>query len=320
MDLSYIDQFMRKMPTVLSRMDASTSLSMFATNELLQVSTTLYNRKYPELDAKDHVPIDNSKVTAGMTSWAFDSFDQAGQAKWIGPNPTDVPRVDIGKTRHVFPVEPFAIMYAYTMQELMSAMALGQSLPTMKADAQRRAAAKFEHDAILFGSTNLHIPGFLTNPAVPIVSVPNGDWLGAATADHIIEDVNFIVDRPWINSSLIEQVNTVLFPAPHMRKLQTTALPNTNGTLLQFLQSTNPQIREWRILRELATAGTNGGPRIVAYNKDPSAVSAVIPMPFTLLDPQPVSFEVQVNGWEQFGGTVFYYPAGAIYGEGMGST
>lgn len=316
MKLDMLDQLQAAMmqPGWVRRGD---SLSVFAENELKQVIAKTYDKKYPELDARQHVPIETG-ISPGAMSWAYDSFEIVGEAKWLGPNPTDVPSVDVGKKRHTFPVEPFGIGYDYTVQELMSAQYAGVPLTTKKADTARRQAASFEHTKILFGEANLNIPGLYTNQAVPIIGVPNGDWFGAATADQLIEDVTFVIDAPYLGSALIHKVNTVLFPPAYLRKLQTTRIPDTNEAVIDFLKRVHPDVREWREQRDLATAGTGGGPRILAYQKEPDMVSSVIPMPYTMLDPQMMGFVVRTPGWQLFGGTVFFYPASARYAEGMG--
>lgn len=318
MDLTKLNQYAMAMMQGVRRHDASSSPASFVENELKQILAQTYDREYPEMDAREHVPV-STQVNPGAMAWAYDSFQRAGQAKWIGQNPTDIPRVDVGKVRNTFPVHPFAIGYGWTVFELLNAQFTGVPVDAKKAEAAREEAMRFEHDAILFGEDGLNLPGFLSNVAVPIVGVPNGDWLGAAAPADIIEDVNFLIDRPWLNSALVERTTAMLFPASHFRKLQTTQLPNTNTTLLNFLRDTNPEVREWRVLRELATAGAGGTPRVVAYNKSPSKLMAVVPQPYTTIDPEVNGMEVVVNGWASFGGTVFMYPTSACYGEGIGS-
>jgi hypothetical protein len=318
MSLERLDSMIEAMaPAPERRYDAALAPSMFVQNELQQVMARTYDQKYPALDALNHAPLATG-IAQGAMSWAFDSGEIAGQAEWIGPNPTRVPGVEIGKRRHTFPIAAMGVGFNYTVQELASAMYMGVPLSQRKADAARRQAKQFEHNIVLLGDAALGIAGLYNNTAVPLVNVPNGDWLGAATGDEIAEDVSFLADRPWLTTNQVEQVDTMLFPPSLLRKMQTTRMGSVDSTtVMQFVQNVNPHITTWGWQRDLETAGTSGGKRILAYRKSPDEVVTVIPMYFTFLDPQPEGFAVSVPGWQTLGGTVFFYPRSAVYGEGM---
>lgn len=313
MNFAILDEYQRMNPQPQRRHDA-VSLSSFVDNELKLVLTKTYDRRYPDLDAKMHIPIE-TLVGPGATSWAYDSFEHAGMAKWIGANPNDVPRVDVGKKRATFPVEDFGVAFAWTIKELAAAQFAGIPINEKKAATQRRVAAEFEHTKLLLGDVNVGIPGFLTNPAVPRISLPHNDWLGASTADEMVQDISYLADRPWLGTEFVEQANTILLPGEYMRAMQTRRIPDSNMTVMDFAKSVNPQITTWGILRELRTAGSAGGPMAVAYKKDPESVTGIIPQPFTTLPPEVRGFEVIVNGYESVGGVVFFYPRSAAYAD-----
>lgn len=313
MDLNQFLESFGKLFPQQRRDDAS--LSMFVQNELLQIMARTYDRKYPELDARQLIPLETN-VNPGAMAWAYDSFEQRGQAQWMGGNSTNIPRVDIGKKRTSFPIHPFDVGYGWNVQEMMAAKFAGVPLSDKKAEAARRACAEFEHRVLLLGDAAVGIPGLFNNPAVPLVTVPTGNWLGGATAAQMIADVNFLIDRPWLGSKKTHTVNAIAFPNAHFRLLQTTQLPNTSMTVLQFLQATNPNVREWRACNDLDTASASGSYRILAYEKTPDSLSGVIPLAFTQLDPQIQGFDILIPCWQTIGGTVFFYPASAVYGDG----
>lgn len=311
-DLNDIDRFVNS-HGVRVRHDAD-QLSIWSRDKLLEIQTVAYDREYPDFDARVHIPLD-LKVSPGAEEWGYDIYDGRGNAEWVGRNSTDVPRVDVGRKREIFGVHPFAAGYGWTIFELATSQFTGSSLDDRRADRAREACAEKEHRALLYGEAGLRIPGFVNNPAVPAVTVPNGNWLFGATAAQIVEDLNYLVDRPWLGTIGKKRANTVLLPLAHFRKTQT--LPYIeSATVFRIFSDMNPGIT-LGVLNELETAGPSGAPRAVVYNKDPKSLSGVVPIPFRQLDPQVRGFEVFVACWQTVGGTVFLEPRTAVYGDGI---
>lgn len=313
MDLSSLDS--HDVGVNLNRFDG-VSLSQFAEDALLQISTKNYERRYPELQAKSLIPIDTD-INPGATQWGYDTEDHRGEVKFFGGRATDVPSVEVSQERHAFPVHPFWSSYRYTVLELLAARNANMPLTDRRAAALRREMAVFEDDILLLGEDKLKIPGFLRNAAVPLLAVATGGWMTGATASQIVADFNMIVDRPWIGTRRMHAVDTVLLPPSLMRVLETMPMANQTMTVLQFLKSTNPKIKNWEMVDALETAGTNGGRRIVAYQRDADVVIGVVPQPYNELDPQMAGIEVVVAAWQSVGGAVFRAPRSAVYAEGM---
>lgn len=312
-DLKHLDSLTHGQPQ--RRFDAL-PVSEFVEQELLQISQRNYERRYPELRAKELIPIDND-ISPGATEWGYDEMDHRGQAKFFGGRATDIPRIGTARQRHTFPVSMFWLAYDWTVVEILNARQAGRNLPEAKAAAVRREMAVFENTVLLMGDAGQNIPGLLNNPAVPLVTVPNGNWLGGANSTQVAQDVAAIVDRPWLGTLRAHRPNTMAFPPSLFRALETMAMANTATTVLEFLRRTNPAITAWELLDELETAGTNGGRRILAYQRDPDLVTGVVPQPYTELPPQTTGIEVLVPAWQSIGGAVFRYPRSAVYAEGM---
>ena len=101
--LQHIDSWGRYQHREGQRRYDDVSLSAFVENELNVVVTTMYNKLYPELDARRHVPIGTDVNPAAM-GWSYDSMEQRGRAKIMGANATDIPRADIAKKRVTNPI------------------------------------------------------------------------------------------------------------------------------------------------------------------------------------------------------------------------
>ncbi len=293
------------------------TISTFVENELKDIVPQMYDRLFPELDARTHVPMD-VQVSPGAMAWAYDSMDKRGRAEFLGANATDMPRADVSKRRLTFPIRTMIISYGWTVEEIEAARFVGTPLDRGKADAARRAIAELEHNTLLNGDTPRNLPGFLTNPATPRIAAPTGGWLAPATPDNILIDMNTIVDQVWILSERVHRPNTIILPLAQFRHLMTTARSATSDTTIaEFFLRTNGFVRELMSLPELSTASPAGAASMLAYQKDPSILSGVVPLAFQQMDAQVRGFEVLVPAREKIGGTVWFYPMAAAFGDGI---
>lgn len=310
MDLKLLDSMVA--PRTIQRFD---SLAAFVENELKDVIPQMYDRLFPELDARQHVPI-SANINPGAMSWAYDSFDKAGQAEFLAAGGTDMPRADVSKERFTFPIKTTVLAYGWTIEEIEASRFAGMQLDRMKAEAARRGQAEKEHDILLNGDLSHNLPGFLTNVRTPFVAVPNGTW-ASATADDILEDLNFVIDEIWVGSERVHRPNTILLPLAQLRRIQTLRIPDTGKSVIEFFMESNPFIQEILPLTELATAGVSGGARMMAYEKRPDRLTGVVPLPFEQMEPQIQGMEVIVPTRQRIGGCVWYYPLAAAFGDGI---
>jgi len=293
------------------------SLSAFVENELKQVIPQMYNRLYPELDARRHVPI-NVQVNPGAMSWSYDSMEHRGKAKILGSNATDMPRADISKKRVTHNIRTQVLGYGWTIEEIEAARMIGMALDRGKAEATRRGQAELEHDLLLLGDASYGLPGFLTHPSTPRIAVPNGSWTTTATPDQILQDMNTVVDQIWILSDRVHRPNTILLPLAQFRHIFTTARSATSDTTIaEFFLRTNGFVGEILSLPELATISPTGGPSMLAYQKTPEVLSGIIPLAFQQMEAQAKGFEVLVPTRQKNGGTVWFYPFAAAFGDGI---
>ena len=292
--------------------------TIYVARELEQLLPERYDRLFPDLDARLHIPL-RGGINRNAGAWSYNSMDKRGEAKMIGANVTDLPRVGVSKKRHVNPIEVGGVAFGWSFREIAQARFAGEPLDTQLADAARMSAAELEHDILLNGHTGLSLPGFFTEKAVPSVTVTNGDWLGSATPDEILEDLNQVRQEIRNQSTKVHRANTILLPESHLDKLRTTARSTTSDrTILEFFQATNPGIQILAMARdEIATQGAGGTPRMLAYQKDPSVLTGVVPDPFFVHAPQTRNLEVVVNTELVIGGTVWYYPLAGCYGDGI---
>lgn len=315
-DLGFLKQYSAMQPQSVYRGD-DTQFTAFLEQQLRQVVTKTYDRLFVELDARQHIPI-RSDIAPGAMAWAYDSFDQRGLAKFLSAAGEDIPLADISVDRTTFPIKSIVSGYGWTMEELMAAQFAGVPINERKAVAARRAIAELEHSILLSGSPNEGLPGFLTNPSVPLMTVPNGSWLNVGTtADQMVADLNAMADSAWINTKRVHRADTILLPLAQYRVIQEARLPNTQTTVREFFLQTNGFVRSILPLTELATAGPSSAPRAIAYAKSEENLSGVVPVPFQQMEPQQAGFRYVIPVWSRQGGTVFYRPFSAVYADGI---
>ena len=76
-------------------------------------------------------------------------------------------------------------------------------------------------------------------------------------------------------------------------------------------------VQEILSLPELETLSPTGGPTMLSYQKSPEILSGVVPLAFQQMDAQTRGFEVLIPTRQKIGGTVWFYPFAAAFGDGI---
>lgn len=290
----------------------SEPLSVFTQNELTQIMTQAYERKYPKLKARELIPL-KPGMNPGAMAWSFDRWDQVGEADFIGGNATDLNRVDVSKERETNPVRMIAIAYGYSVEELLAAQFAGVPLDQRKANAAMRAMMVKENALLLYGDSARQIPGFLTDAKIPQVRLPTGAWTTGTTADNILGDMNLVANTPFVQSNENHEANTMLMSIDDYNLVSQKPRSTTSDTtVLEFFLRTHPTVKDVRPLREMA-AVPGIGRAIMAYERDPENVEGIISLNPQQQAPQMKNLETIVPVLSKQGGAVWYFPfAGAI--------
>lgn len=315
----FMQQFLDQFAAQHGRGPRFDSMSAFVGEQLQHVTGRMYDRKFPFLDALEHVPA-QSDVNPGAMSWSYDSFDMRGEAQFLAAGAHDLPRADVSAKRELLPIRTLVSSYGWNLEEMEAAAFANVPLSTKRSDAARRAIAEGEHRTVLFGEAGLLIPGWLTNASVPIMTVPNGSWLDpATTADKMLEDLDAIVTFLFTLTQKMHQVSAISLPNAHYRAISTKRIGVDSSMTVKkfFLEANNERQIEIKSLTELETAGPAGAPRGVGYEKSPENQSAIIPLAFQQLEPQMRGFEVLIPVRERVGGAVWYYPLSGVFIDGI---
>lgn len=297
--------------------------SVFFARELEFVKTKSYDKKYAELKARTLIPVSN-EAEAWADAIVYESYDQTGAAKMIAGYSDDLPRADVSGKEFIHPVKSLGCSYGYNVMEIRKSMARGKSLPQRKANAAKRAILEAENKLAFLGDAKTGLNGFLNHPNIPDVTIP-ADGTGSTktwstkTPAQILRDMHLVANTVVSQSKGVEIPDTLLLPLDSFLYVSSTPWSTSNDgrTILEiFLQQSN-YIKQVDWLNELSTAGVGSTKRMVAYRRDPEALTMEIPQDFEQFDPEARNLEFVVNCHSRFGGVLVYYPLSAVFGDGI---
>lgn len=308
-----------------ARWDANESLA-FA-RQLEYVYTTVYEVKYPELKARQLIPV-NTSVPAGAESHTFRWFDDVGEAKLIDDYATDFPNVEVFGKEETASIVGLGDSYQYSIMDLRRAQLLGVQIPTVKASAARRIMERKLDYISAAGAPN--VPGLANNANVTVLSsastpaLASGTWASRAntTAGNasIVNDLLVAQTDIFTKSLGTASGRNVILPLAAFAELTKRVVSPDNGfdqrTLLDFLLQTGrfDSIDPWVALN---TAGPSAAARGVVYDRNPENLELVIPQEFEQLSPQAVGMTFKVLCHMRTGGVVIRYPATMRYLDGI---
>lgn len=308
----------------IPHLDADNSAFLF--RELSQLQKKTYETKRPEIKFRDLIPPDPEQMSPGATEGRYIFFDHYGLAILISSYSTNLPRADVSAREESFPLRDIGTSYGWNFGEINAARLANRPLTEMKRNAAFDAAERLFQRLAFFGDSTTKVPGFLTNPNIPILTAHDPGGGGTAlywankTDVQLLKDLNDVALYSFNQTNGVETVNTLLLPTALFSIVNTKPLgTDANKTVLEFFLKTNGFIKDVDWVPELATAAANGGPRIVAYRRDPEVLSRHIPMEAQELPPQPRNLETIVPIVGKSGGTIVRYPMACTFMDGAGA-
>jgi hypothetical protein len=291
--------------------------------KLEYVMNNLRERKYPDLRARDFLPVSH-EVPNGAMSFTWRMYDYAGQAKIIANWADDIPLVDVIAGEKAQILQSLADGYVYSVQDLRASNMAGAQLDQKRAAAARRIMDNTVEQIAAFGDSAAGLPGFLNNPNVTILSSPTdltGDWDDPTTTPtEILDDMNKIVRVQVEDSKQTFKPDTMLLPTNRFEIVSSRVMaPGTDSrTILKVFLENQVHIRNvdsWAMLDSADQAGT--GPRVVCYSRTPDNVELIIPQEFEQFPPQAMNLVFKVPCHMRIGGVCVYYPLSMIYADGI---
>ena len=200
---------------------------------------------------------------------------------------------------------------------------VGRSLDQQRANASRRAVEEEINDIAFNGRADADLPGFLSNPNIPTITVVDGAGASALwvdkTPDEILFDINDLFGDIFENTKMKERGDTLLLPPAQWNYIASTPrASNSDTTILQYVVQNSPFLASMDSVipvNELVGAGTAGVDIMVAYTRRPDKLQLEIPGELQYFAPQEQGLEIVIPGMSSIAGVNVYYPMSAAIAE-----
>jgi len=303
----------------MENLDASENA--FFSRQLEMTKARTYDRKYPNLRAREFVPLD-PELDNAVETIRLRSYTQVGVAKLIASYADDLPRADVQANEATFGVKSIGVSYGYNLQEIRAAQRAGVAIDQKKAAAARRATEVIIDRVLATGDAATGLTGLLNVPNALTYTVP-ADGTGASalwinkTPVLIVRDMVGICEYIINQTSEIESPNMLLLPRAQFTLIRTTRFDsNSDKTILDWFRAQYPgvAVEPWY---RMAGAGAGGLNRMMAYSMTPDHLQGAVPQEFEQLPVQERNLEFVVPCHARVGGVQCYYPLSVAYGDGI---
>jgi hypothetical protein len=291
------------------RMDEA---GLFLERQLEFIRPQVFEVTYADIKYPTLLPV-TSEAGPGAQTFTYRIMDSTGEFKLIADAADDLPRADISQIERTINIRSFGGSFGYTVQELRAAQMATIALEQRRATAVRRAYEEKVESVAMFGESSVGLVGFFNNPTVDVIAADK--WFDTATAQEMLELLNYGVSAIINASKMKEQPDTILLAYEDYNKISTTRNSDSSDvTVLEYFLRTNPYIRNVEPINQLdagnSVLNTN---RMVVYKRDPEKVQLHIPQPLELFPPQQRGLEFIVPAHARVGGVALYYPKSVIY-------
>jgi hypothetical protein len=291
------------------RMDEA---GLFLERQLEFIRPQVFEVTYADIKYPTLLPV-TSEAGPGAQTFTFRIMDSTGEFKLIADAADDLPRADISQVEKSINIRSFGGSFGYTVQELRAAQMANIALEQRRASAVRRAYEEKVEAVAMFGESSVGLAGFFNNATVDVITADK--WFDTATAQEMLELLNYGVSAIINASNMKEQPDTILLAYEDYNKISTTRNSDSSDvTVLEYFLRTNPYIRNVEPINQLdadnSVLNTN---RMVVYKRDPEKVQLHIPQPLELFPPQQRGLEFIVPAHARVGGVALYYPKSVIY-------
>lgn len=329
-------------------MHKDASESLFFARQLEYIRPGLLEVLYPDLEAKNFIPTETS-IPPGAEQYTYRSVNKVGRAQLIKQYSDDPPRVDVLGNETTQQIRGMADMYGYTMQELRAAMMAQIPLDVRKAMAARYSIALLSDEVFFYGNADKTaaqsatgndagaleggLKGIASLAGTQAFTTPTG--IGGSvlwrlkTPDEVVYDMQSCVDTAVTASLGVYRPDTMLLPLAAYNIAATRRMGDgSNQTILDFFLKTSPYVDNVFPTYRLDAArssnwnGTGSATtgRMIAYERNPDRLAALLPLEFEQLAPQQEHFEIRTSCHGRIGGVIAYHPGSIVYGDGITDT
>lgn len=298
------------------RMDA-TQTAILA-EELERKRSEIFETKYVEFMAKEHIPID-PEGSRGEKTVTYSFMDETSKAERYFNGANNPPVVTVSREEFSNPVISYWQSYRITTLDRWRENMANVPIEASLIKAARRSLERRVDDLLTFGNADEGVEGFVNNSNVPVTVLTNGAWdAPATTAEDILADLVEMENAISLNTLDIEKPTDLIIPPTFFGVINTKFITGTSTSALDAFLERAQSVQRVSKWQKLENAGPGGVAMAIMYKKDPSVLTGLLPVP--LWEDQPViqPMSIQVPMMSRCGGTVFHYPFSATYAHNIG--
>jgi hypothetical protein len=288
----------------------------------------LYNTKYPELMARQLLPISYA-AGPGAKKITYRAYTLTGLAQAISNYGSDAPRADAFGQEFSSNVRDYGLAWGWNISEVQASARAERSgigpvmpLDTARAMATRRGQEVTLDNVAFSGDSQYGMIGLNNIPGANSYSVPNGASGSALWAnkspDEMLADLFAMESTPLSNTNEVESATVLLLPPAKYRAAQFTRVSiASDTTVLDFFLKTAKTIKKVAPWWKLTGAGAGSLDRMISYRPDLQTIRLEIPQEMLTLPPEARNFEFIINTVMSVGGVICPFPLSVTYGDGI---
>jgi hypothetical protein len=303
------------------RLDSGTTV--FLERELTSIDPAKYMELFEGLRAMDFVP-PISGIAPYDRSYEYSMWGITGEAKNLGPNARDLPRVGVTRKEASRSISPIGASYGWTVDDIRAAAAKGVPLEETTVIAAMMVIKRRLDQRIALGDTTLGYTGLANDAQIATDNSvsPVNTWTSAAdklaSLNKLVADTRArllqATEMPGGGGIPAFQRFQILLPtADYAAVKQTPASSNYPQSILQVFLDNNSEwvsgVAEWSLLEGL----DSGEGRAVCYPLSPAALGHATARLYTEEPPQANGLNIDVPCHASSGGCVIRYPVAFSY-------
>lgn len=320
----------------------------FFARQLEDISTTLYNARYPELQGRNIVSV-KTDINPGADFHVWRGYDFEGAVDETDDYTDDIPAGSLEGAEAAQKITGIVGGYGFSIMDIRRAQFAGVPLDSMKALGARETMERKLDLMMAIGSKNRGVNGiygFYNHPSLPTAvdvsaqntgAGPAGSFLSASTGvdwsfsaatgktpTKVVADLNLAYNTLRVNSKFTFGDNglTVVLDSKSFDLWNQTpcnvgdaSLFNTNS-VMSYIRSTCGWIKDvkrwnrgYTAKGTIATAGTaSGTPMVMLFEDKPENGEFLLPQPFEQFPPQLKNMKFGVGMHMRAGGYIIRRP------------
>lgn len=262
-------------------------------------------------------------VPAGATDYGYDMVDHLGTAKFLAPNATDIPEVNVTAVRILQPIGFAGVNISYNVQDVYKAsLTNAKDIITEKRVAAQQAVAQLHNNSFWTGNADLGIIGIMNNANIPnaaVASTGSGSsplWANK-TGQLIIDDLNEAIGAITNETRGVETPDLLVLDALRYHVFTTKRIADgTDETVQTAFRKQHPNIRV-EMADEIRGAFTGGANGFLMGTNNPESIRLIAPVVYREMPVQSKGFGFQVPVLAYNGGAEIRFPKAFVKRHGI---